>query len=465
MINGVITPVYNQDWGYVGSSNAFSYQNGLLSAQKLLISENYEQDADYNPMQITLGRDQNERITSITVLPFFEPIPNANNIVLKIDSGSSVVYWNYIEGQDKTNTTVIAIGDNQVIKSYNISIQDSGQAQCSAFFNGSQDFQNTVYTIVVTVKVGMVYQGSGLMFAQLQGVNYPQSIIYTEDGLLATTTMTTVGNWNSGLPALVDQLTRDLDGNITTAYHLGFGGAGETQVTTNASFNVDGIPLNTTIVTAPYDWVRGYTTIYSNILRFFDTSVIAQINATRTQESPITSDRYYEQNNQLNAVTNIAPPDPNDQNAYTAFFNHSLVGPILSVMYARFTNSGSVMTLFPVIYFPDTQGNVIAQYGLIANSNNQTKTTLQLFSPIQPFNASDLLSQEPGSNLPDHRALSPQCYLHSTKLPYQQIMDKILSSLNPALRTPRPTPPPPQKHRESFLDELIEIVVAIVVMV
>ncbi|MCX7120961.1 MAG: hypothetical protein NTZ67_04200, partial [Gammaproteobacteria bacterium] len=47
--------------------------------------------------------------------------------------------------------------------------------------------------------------------------------------------------------------------------------------------------------------------------------------------------------------------------------------------------------------------------------------------------------------------------------PYQKLMDVIYNALNPALQTPYA--PPPKPHHESFWDELIIGLLAIVVMV
>ncbi len=64
-----------------------------------------------------------------------------------------------------------------------------------------------------------------------------------------------------------------------------------------------------------------------NTCRLFDSYVIQQTVGTRNNTNQITSDRYFEPNNSLNAVTNAANPfSPQDQSAYDLFFDNSLDG-------------------------------------------------------------------------------------------------------------------------------------------
>ncbi len=117
---------------------------------------------------------------------------------------------------------------------------------------------------------------------------------------------------------------------------------------------------------------------------------------TRNNTNQITSIRYFEPNNSLNAVTNAANPfSPQDQSAYNLFFDNSLDGTgVIKESVVQFGGGGNVTSNSAIDFIRDNEGHIVAENGPVVNSAGQSTTVLQITAnPVSAFNVSTLINQ------------------------------------------------------------------------
>ncbi|MCX7124492.1 MAG: hypothetical protein NTU49_01810 [Gammaproteobacteria bacterium] len=503
MINGVIQSVYGEGFGYFAPSqgNTFSYANGLRNGQSLLVPKTMGDYADNCHLSAVISYDENEMPVGVSVTDE-TPTSLLSKPIVTVNKG----YYTYISWPELFyNGTKIF---NQAV-TYSLTTVPAGAAISNLEFKAGAwscevakpDPLLTPYilTLEASLRNGATSQ-SDPVAVHGELFYYPQAIQYTPDGLFSTTTMC---SRNGGSPdTLVTQQGYNTNGIVNSYSDQVYGV--KTQVSYPA-FNADGIPI-----TSIASWTAlGSVPITDNLTNCFgafDSTYILFTSATRTDQygtNYITSNRFYDANYALNGVSNIANPygTPQDTDLYYAFFDTSLDGHILRESVIKFSNPETIASNIPANYYHDHKGDVVVVAKTVVSSSGATEMVLELpANPVESFNASNLLSsistiiqrgdtwESISSRLlggpqyaaflqaHSHVPLTPGQMINGSQIlasynkthdctPYEKLLNAICGALNPALKTPQPpAPPPPKPHHESWLDEFIEGIVAIVVL-
>lgn len=323
---------------------------------------------------------------------------------------------------------------------------------------------------------------------------YPENIIFTSDGLFSrndtpqgSTQFTINQSSYNANSAITTYSSERVDGKTVVVYPL---------------FYIDGYPQSSALTWTSKKDGSSITDNLSYDFIFFDDPAILTVRGTRTDQygaSSIICPRYYDSNGALSSVVAVNNPfNANDKNPNTLFFIYSLDGNLLSEYSVSFVNGIKINT--PTVYYHDTNGHIVAEYGMVSNASNQTQMILQLTAnPVRSFNIINLsnapstivqpgdnwenisyrmyrdsnyasilhaysgVSLVPGQMVSGKRTMDAYNKVHNYA-PYQRLMDVVYGGMNPALKTPQPPPPPP-RHHESFWDELIGVVASVVVMI
>ncbi|HLB56530.1 MAG TPA: hypothetical protein VJK30_04295 [Coxiellaceae bacterium] len=402
-----------------------------------------------------------------------------------------VWWWTQVPGETQNNTTAIMLNNDQSI---NGQVQiNFRQTDGDATWGRIAPSTNYIATIIINVN-GQIYQGA-VPIPAWPGSSalyyYPENISYTADGLFLSSFI----NLNNSTQYILRQMTYDQNGGVPNYIYFNLdGSAGNaTYATQAAPFNVDGLP------TASGTAWSSVTDNLTYTFQLLDTTVIQSVTGTRTDSAgtstAVSCPRYYDANSGLNSTTGVFNPfNPNDTNQYSLYFYNSLLsGRILSEYRVL---SGAIVS--PTFYFQDGRGNILAEYGEIGNSQNQTAMALSLTAdPVHALNVSNL--QSASTTVQDGDSWSSISYRLFRDAAYQAILkaysgvqlasgqrvdamqtinaynkardfsafEKLIqvvyNAMYPALKTPEP--PPPKPHHESFWDELIGIIVSVVVMI
>ncbi len=479
--NNVIAPLYVPgNWGYLPPSqgNQFSDTNGLRTGQSLFFGKYLGAISDLWPLSANYTYDPTDRVSGITANPIPQPSSGPlSNPQITVWSRDGALVW----PMENYNGASVFCDQNIRVQC----LAGNSYYQPNAFEDGQYRASFPIpacNTAIVTVSAsycGANSQTSILLTPCMGGADpysYPETISYTPEGLFTAAALTQLQQ--SG-QVLVNQCT--YNGNGFLIYDFRKTVDGDTRVN-YSSFTMDGLPLASTSA-----WQSNVNnSVYANdalsyTYFYFNKPQLNQVSATRTDQNGTSPTRdvyyFYDSNKRNNGASGVHcptdnPDDPTSELGYDAYSVSSLLTflvqdlvaeereLLLAECFALF-NGNQNITYQPTLYYADGRGKVVATLGTVYGSYlNEIQATLTLMDPVETLNVSTI-EQAPEQGLAAKQKINAYNQAGDVR-PYSKMMESFYASLNPSLEMKQPKPPKP--HHESFWDELIGAVVAVVIM-